>query len=95
MLNTEITGVSEDIKNPKELFVINLQVEGNEKIKLSFWEKESKYFVTYDFASVPKDTTLKTFSEYMQGNFYEITKTAMEKIRNVVPNEISDTGTKK
>ena len=83
MLNTEITGVSEDIKNPKELFVINLQVEGNEKIKLSFWEKESKYFVTYDFASVPKDTTLKTFSEYMQGNFYEITKTSLLTWQNI------------
>lgn len=95
MLNTEIINVAENIENPKELFVINLQVEGNEKIKLSFLEKESKYFVTYDFASVPKDASLKTFSEYMQGNFYEISKTAMERIRDVVQNKIPDSGAKK
>lgn len=95
MLNTEILNVAENVENPKELFVINLQVEGNEKIKLSFLEKESKYFVTYDFASVPKDATLKTFSEYMQGNFYEISKTAMERISDVVQNKIPDSGAKK
>ena len=95
MLNTEILNVAENIENPKELFVINLQVEGNEKIKLSFFEKESKYFVTYDFASVPKDATLKTFSEYMQGNFYEISKIAMERISDVIQNKIPDSGAKK
>lgn len=95
MLNTEILSAEDKLENPQELFVIDLQVEGNEKIKLSFLQKESKYFVTYDFASTPKNPELKNFAAYMSGNFYEISKTAMEKIKNVVEPQIPDRGTKK
>ena len=94
MLNTEIISSEKKPENPINLFEINLQVEGNEKIKLSFWEKESKYFVTYDFISIPQNDTLKSFAEYMQGNFYEISKNSLDKIKNVVNPKISNTGTK-
>lgn len=95
LLNSEIINVVPQIENPKKIFVIDLLVEGNEKIKLSFWEKESKYFVTYDFAAVPQNPDLQNFAKYMTGNFYEISKTALEKIKNVIEAPLSDSTAEK
>lgn len=88
MLNTTIISSTNTLPEAKELFVIDLQVEGNEKIKLSFFEKENKYFVNYEFITPPKAEFLKLFAGVMRGNFYEISKTDMEKIKNVIQAQI-------
>lgn len=90
MLNTTIISSIDKLADASNLFVINLQVEGNEKIKLSFLEKDNKYYVNYEFITPPKAEFLKLFAETMQGKFYEISKTNMEEIKNVVEPKVSD-----
>lgn len=86
MLNTTILSNPTSLEGTHSLFEIELQVEGNEKIKLSFLEKEHKYYVKYEFMTMPKENPFQQFAEIMNGNFYEISKENMEKIRNVVKN---------
>ena len=94
MLNaTIISGVSQ-LPDAEDLFTVDLQVEGNEKIKLSFLKKDDKYFVHYDFLTVPKNASLKLFADTMQGNYYEISRQDMEKIKNAVKQKVSDQRTK-
>lgn len=90
LLNTQIINSAENIENPKLLFTLKLQVEGNEKIDLSFWQKENKYYVTYKFITFPKEANLNLFASYMQGNFYEIKQENMEQIRYVYEEKISN-----
>lgn len=90
MLNTTILSSTTELKDAKPLFNINLQVEGNEKIDLSFLQKDDKYFVTYNFLTTPKNVSLKEFAEVMQGKYYEISKQDMEKIRDAAKKEIPE-----
>ena len=90
LLNTQIISTKETLENPQQLFTLNLQVEGNEKIDLSFWQKGNKYYVSYHFITIPKDAQLNGFARYMQGNFYEIKQESMEKIKYVYEEKISD-----
>ena len=94
MLNATIISATGQLPDADELFAIDLQVEGNEKIKLSFLKKDDRYFVKYDFLTVPKNDSLKLFADTMQGNYYEISRQDMEKIRNVVKQKVSDQRTK-
>ena len=90
LLNTQIINSTENLENPQLMFTLKLAVEGNEKIDLSFWKKENKYYVSYQFITFPKDATLNKFATYMQGNFYEIEQKNMEKIKHVYETKISD-----
>lgn len=90
LLNTQIISSTDNLDNPEHLFTLKLQVEGNEKIDLSFWQKENKYYVSYKFITFPKETNLNLFASYMQGNFYEIKQENMEQIRYVYEEKISD-----
>ena len=93
LLNTQIINSTDNLENPEPLFTLKLQVEGNEKIDLSFWQKENKYYVSYKFVTIPKETNLNHFASYMQGNYYEIKQENMEQIRYVYEEKISDNGT--
>ncbi len=90
LLNTQIINSLENIENPELLFTLKMQVEGNEKIDLSFWQKENKYYVSYKFITFPKEANLNRFASYMQGNYYEIKQENMEKIRYVYEEKISN-----
>ena len=93
LLNAQIINSTDKLENPEFLFTLKLQVEGNEKIDLSFWQKENKYYVSYKFITFPKDTNLNLFASYMQGNFYEIKQQNMEQIKYVYEEKISNNGT--
>ena len=93
LLNTQIINSTDNLENPEPLFTLKLQVEGNEKIDLSFWQKENKYYVSYKFVTIPKETNLNHFASYMQSNYYEIKQENMEQIRYVYEEKISDNGT--
>lgn len=93
LLNTQIISSTDKLENPKSLFTLKMQIEGNEKIDLSFWKKENKYYVSYKFITFPKEPNLNLFAGYMQGNYYEIKQENMEKIRYVYEEKISHKGT--
>ena len=95
LLNTPILSTVANLENPEQLFELNLQVEGNEKIDLSFWQNGDKYYVKYHFATIPKETKLNRFASYMQGKYQQISKSNMEKIKNVYEQKISDARTEK
>ena len=90
LLNTQIINSTENLEKPELLFTLKLQIEGNEKIDLSFWQKENKYYVSYKFITFPKEANLNLFASYMQGNFYEIKQENMEQIKYVYEEKISD-----
>ena len=93
LLNTPILSTVANLENPEQLFELNLQVEGNEKIDLSFLKNGDKYYVKYHFATIPKETKLNRFASYMQGKYQQISESNMEKIKDVYEQKISDTRT--
>ena len=93
LLNTQIINGTDNLEKPESLFTLKMQVEGNEKIDLSFWKKENKYYVSYQFITFPKEKNLNLFATYMQGNFYEIKQENMEKIKYVYEEKISNNRT--
>lgn len=91
LLNTTFIGNTKNLPDAKELFGINLEVEGNQKIKLLFLEKDNKYFVKYDFAAIAEnEDLLKLFADRAEGVYYEISQSNLEKIKNVVEQKIPD-----
>lgn len=91
LLNTTFIDSVPTLPDAEELFTIDLEVEGNRKIKLLFFKKDSKYFIKYDFVTEPDgDDYFKLFADHVKDSYYEITSADLEKISHVLEQKIPD-----
>lgn len=90
LLNTPLGLSTSALPHAQALFEIELIIEGNQKINLSFFEKDSKYFVAYSFAEQPQESSLKIFASSVKDRYFEISKTDLEKIKNALAEKISN-----
>ena len=82
MLNTPFIAVSKDVNPSTKIYSLELDVEDNQKAVLNFFEHDNKYYVSYSFKDLKTNSNLQKFSNYVRGNFYEIAKTDLEKIKD-------------
>ena len=84
MLNTEILSISTKQPGTKPMFSFSLLVEGENEIKVSAWQNQNRYYISYDFKHIPNENRLQLFEKYTKSKFYEISAIDMEKLKNVV-----------
>ena len=84
MLNTEILSISTKQPGTKPMFSFSLLVEGENEIKVSAWQNQKRYYISYDFKHIPNENRLQLFEKYTKSKFYEISAIDMEKLKNVV-----------
>lgn len=85
-LNSHFIGATTELKNPTQLFSVDLAVEDNNYLTLNFYEKNNKYWVAYKFDKIASIDLLKNFAQYAKGVFYELSEKDMEKIKNATAN---------
>lgn len=82
LLNTNILSSAAALKDSKLLFEIRLYVGSDQIINLQFWQEGNKYYASYDFRFIPNENNLQLFAKYTKQNYYEISRTNMEIIKN-------------
>ena len=83
LLNTQIIAEEEQIPEGTPEFSLNVQSEGNEKFEIKFIQANEKYYIYYQFLTLPKEEKLDKFARYMQGHAYQISKENYLKIRKI------------
>lgn len=86
LLNSQIISSLSAIDNASELFQFELLTEGNNQLIIRIFEADDQYYANYDFSHIPNENRLQLFEKYTKGNYYQISKTNMEKIKNVLRN---------
>jgi len=80
-LNTELT-ITEFPKTKKSILTLTVSGENFKNLILSFYESNGKFYVQYLFHEIYNNPVLEAFAQKTKNNLFEISKTAMEKIKN-------------
>lgn len=84
LLNVPILSDAGSLPAAKQLYSFKLLVEGSNQIDVTVYEADKKYYITYRFKHIPNDNRLQLFERYTKGNYYQISRQDMERIRNVL-----------
>lgn len=87
LLNAYFTETTISLSSPKFLGSLKIESEGNNQTQINFYQNENKYYLQYTFTSPITENSLKNFSEYARGIFYEISSADWEKIKDVITDD--------
>ncbi len=70
--------------NAKIIQKLNLLIENQQKVELTFYKKDNNYYVKYSFIDVAPQSTLAVFKQHAENIYYQINPVTMEKLNNVI-----------
>ena len=65
-------------------FTLKLNGEDFENLQIDFYQENEKVLMKYVFSGKIKNVALEEFARLVMGNFYEITKEDMERIKDAI-----------
>ena len=80
LLNTSLSAPVSAPQSAKRLFALDLEIEGGSRARLIFSTAAGKNYVSYQISGKNPGKHLQLFKESVEGKFYEITPSVVEKI---------------